>query len=301
MKIRQNLHIHSLHSCDSACAAINDIQKEMLDCGMTEFGLSDHYHTTYNLCDLQSAANDFRCCKRPAEFHFGVELTCMAKWECDAIKDGKYELNGDDPVYGLRYNEPPANADFSPCIDLDEETMKKLGIEYTIGGAHWPLKITSNLEEALEDLYTQMMYLAENPLVDILAHPWYPLHVSHNWAGWTGMTGRPKFSREFVDYSVYAKIPAWMNEKLGETLIKNGTLAEINTSEVNDPSAPSEYRDARWRQLAEWREMGVKFVFGTDQHAAHNVRSQIADAELFLDLYGFKEDDIVYGFPKKRR
>ena len=79
MKIRQNLHIHSLHSCDSACASINDIQKEMLDCGMTEFGISDHYHTSYNLCDLQSASNDFRSSKRPAEFHFGVELTAPQK------------------------------------------------------------------------------------------------------------------------------------------------------------------------------------------------------------------------------
>ena len=295
MKIRQNLHIHSLHSCDSGCSTLNDIQKEMLSYGITEFGVSDHYHTSYNLCDLQSAANDFRCCSRPKEYHFGVELTCMAKWECDAIKAGKYELKGDDPVYGLRYNEPPENADFSPCIDIDEATIKKLGIEYTIAGAHWPLKNTSTLEEALDDLFKQMMFLAENPLVDILAHPWYPLHVAHNWAAWMGMTGKPKFSKEFVDYSVFSGIPADMNEKLGMALIKNGTFAEINTSELNTPG-PSEYRDARWRQLAEWREMGVKFTFGTDQHSAHSSRSDLAVSELLLDLYGFKEDDIVFLF-----
>ena len=53
MKIRQNLHIHSAHSCDSACATLNDIQKEMTDLGMSEFGISDHLHTQYNLCDIQ--------------------------------------------------------------------------------------------------------------------------------------------------------------------------------------------------------------------------------------------------------
>ncbi|MBR6373923.1 MAG: hypothetical protein IKS20_12145 [Victivallales bacterium] len=301
MKIRQNLHIHSLHSCDSACATINDIQKEMLACGMTEFGLSDHFHTRYNLCDIQSAANDFRSWSRPPEFHFGIEITCVAKWECDAIRTGNYEAIGDDPVYALRFNLPPEGADFSPYLDIDEATLKQCGIEYTIGGVHWPLKTTYTLEEALDDLFRQMMFLAENPLIDILAHPWYPLEVAHNWADSHGFPGHPKSEKSVTDYSVFAKIPDWMNEKLGEALVKNGTCAEINSGDLNSPACPSEYRDIRWRQLAQWREMGVKFTFGTDQHAAHSNRADIAASELLLDLYGFKEDDFAYGFPKKRR
>ena len=295
MKIRQNLHIHSLHSCDSACATVNDIQEEMLFCGMTEFGLSDHFHTRYNECDIQSSANDFRVGTRPAEYHFGIELTCMAKWECEAIRTGKYERISADPVYGLRRNRPPEDADFSPCLDIDEATLRKYGIEYTIGGAHWPLKSTHTLEEACEDLFRQMMFLAENPLIDILAHPWYPLHVAHNWPA------HQASQKDEADYSVFSKIPAWMNEKLGETLLKNKTCAEINIGELNSPDCPSEYRDARWRQLVQWREMGVKFTLGTDQHQAHFNRTLIAASELLLDLYGFKDDDILYGFPKKRK
>ncbi len=301
MKLRQNLHIHSLHSCDSACATINDIEKEMLACGMTEFGLSDHYHTRYNLCDIQSAANDFYSCPRAPGFHFGIELTCVAKWECDAIRDGNYERIYDDPVYGLRFNLPPENADFSPSLDIDRETMDKYGIEYTIGGAHWPLKTTYTLEEACDDIFRQMMFLAENPLIDILAHPWYPLEIAHNWADYHGFPGHPKSEKNITDYSVFAKIPEWMNEKLGEALVRNNTCAELNASDLNAVNCPSEYRDIRWRQLAQWREMGVKFTFGTDQHSAHNNRSDIAASELLLDLYGFKEDDIVYGFPKKQK
>ena len=301
MRIRQNLHIHSSHSCDSACATINDIQAEQLACGMTEFGLSDHYHSRHNLCDIQSAANDFRSWTRPPEFHFGIEISCMAKWECDAIRTGNYERIGDDPIYGLRFNLPPEGADFSPSLDIDEDIIKKNGIEYIIGGAHWPLKNTSCLEDACEDLFKQMMYLAENPMVDILAHPWYPLNLAHNWADYHGFPGHPKSEKDVNDYTVFAKIPAWMNEKLGETLAKNGTYAEINIDELNVPRCPSEYRDIRWRQLAQWREMGVKFTLGTDQHAAHNNRALIASAELLLDLYGFKEDDIAYLFPRNAK
>ncbi|MBQ6472528.1 MAG: hypothetical protein IJJ33_11130 [Victivallales bacterium] len=301
MKIRQNLHLHSLHSCDSACAAVNDLQREMLACGMEEFGLSDHFHTRYNLCDLQSAANDFRACVRPPEFHFGVELTCMAKWECEAIRLGKYSHLGDDPVYGLRFNPPPEGADFSPCLDFDDAMKREYGVEYAIGGAHWPLKSTcGSFEEACEDLFTQMMFLAECPLIDILAHPWYPLQVAHNWVGHHGFAGHPKSQTDVTDYSVFARIPGWMNERLGETLVRTGTCAEVNASDLIDSRrCPSEYRDARWRQLAQWREMGVKFTFGTDQHAAHANPTLIAAAELLLDLYGFKEDDFAYGFPKR--
>lgn len=301
MKIRQNLHIHSLHSCDSACATINDIQKEMQNCNMIEYGLSDHYHTTYNLCDIHSAYNDFHCCKRPNEFHFGIELTCMAKWECDAIKAGNFEYLGDDPIYGLRYNQPPQDADFSPYIDLDEEMIKKFGIEYTIAGTHWPLQLPNSLSDACDDLFTQMMYLAEHPLVDILAHPWYPLQVAHSWKDWQGLGSLPKFDPSIVDFSVLTKIPQWMNEQIGAALVKNGTCAEINSAVLNEYRCPSEYRHARWKILALWREMGVKFTFGTDLHAAHTVNADIAATELLLDLYGFNEDDILYGFPKKRK
>ena len=77
MKIRQNLHIHSQHSCDSACATLADIQKEMLHCGMTELGLSDHLHTHYNLCDIQSARNDFLAYSRPEQYHFGIEVSSV--------------------------------------------------------------------------------------------------------------------------------------------------------------------------------------------------------------------------------
>jgi histidinol phosphatase-like PHP family hydrolase len=73
MKIRQNLHIHSRHSCDSACAALDDIQREMMRRGMTEFGISDHLHSNFNNGDIENARKDFLSAERPAEFHFGIK------------------------------------------------------------------------------------------------------------------------------------------------------------------------------------------------------------------------------------
>ena len=90
MKIRQNLHIHSRHSCDSACAQLDDIQKEMEAAGITEYGLSDHLHTHYNLCDIQGARNEFLCYDRPKNFHFGIEVSGISEWERDKIASGNY-------------------------------------------------------------------------------------------------------------------------------------------------------------------------------------------------------------------
>jgi hypothetical protein len=120
------------------------------------------------------------------------------------------------------------------------------------------------------------------------------LQVAHSWKDWQGLGSLPKFDPSIVDFSVLTKIPQWMNEQIGAALVKNGTCAEINSAVLNEYRCPSEYRHARWKILALWKEMGVKFTFGTDLHAAHTVNADIAATELLLDLYGFNEDDILY-------
>ena len=287
MKIRQNLHIHSQHSCDSACATLADIQKEMLNCGMSEFGVSDHLHTHYNLCDIQGARNDFLCAERPASFHFGIEISSVSKWECDQIAAGNYERIGDDPVYGLRFVDGPAN---SPAqIGITAEEIKELGIEYVIAGVHWPLYSKGDREHAWEDYFNQMLAMVKNPLVTILAHPWDS--VEHAAGGWFK-------SRDVkdIDYGAIAELPQEYNDKLMNALLEYNKAAEINLGVLNSLRLPEVCRKKYWTMLAQWREAGVKFTFGTDQHAAHNNPAVLAASELLLDFYGFKDENIKYLF-----
>ena len=65
MKLKSNFHIHSTHSCDSARATILNIIKEMSELGFEEFGLTDHFHTAYNLPDIVSARRDFLASRPP--------------------------------------------------------------------------------------------------------------------------------------------------------------------------------------------------------------------------------------------
>ena len=297
MKIRQNLHIHSAHSCDSACATLADIQKEMLKYGMTEFGISDHFHSQYNLCDIAGARNDFLAYERPPQFHFGVEVSCMSKWECQRIAEGRYERIIDDPVYGLRYQKIDEDADLSPCIDLTKEDIERLKIEYVIGGVHWPSNSELDHDALIEDIYQQHLYLASEPLVDIIAHPWDCLEIMCVWKDWCGLTGKGRFNRAVADNSVFNHLKE-KNEKLLERILKNNKLVELNLAVLSGPQDPSVLK-AMWTFLAEWREAGAKFVIGSDQHSAHANPELYRAMEQLLDCYGFKDEHIHYLFADK--
>jgi histidinol phosphatase-like PHP family hydrolase len=287
MKIRQNLHIHSQHSCDSACATIADIQKEMVKCGMIEFGLSDHLHTNYNLCDIQGAKNDFLCAQRPKEFHFGIEVSSVSTWECEQIAQGNYQRIYDDPVYGLRFAQGPAGG--PTCIGITQEDIDNLGIEYVIGGVHWPNYTASGRESAWEDYFNQQMALIENPLVTILAHPWDSIEMAAgNWYMHRDV--------DHIDYGAISNIPQHYNDKLCQALLKYNKPAELNLAVICSFRLPEECRKFYWNTFAQWREAGVKFTIGTDQHSAHNYEPLLGAAELLLDAYGFKDDDIKYLF-----
>ncbi len=289
MKIRQNLHIHSSHSCDSACATLADIQKEMTSLGMTEFGLSDHLHTSYNLCDIQGARNDFLCYKRPANFHFGVEVSGVSEWETDKIKRGDYVRFFDDPVYGIRFEKGPS--DSPVCIGITAEDIENLGIEYVIGGVHWPLYSEAAREAAYEDFFRQQMALVENPLVDILAHPWDAIELAAG--NWYPIGNRDNAHK---DFEAIWNIPQNYNDKLAEALIKNNKCAELNLAVMLSPAHPEKARKYYWNLMAQWREAGVKFTIGSDQHSPHYAPFMFSAAEMLLDAYGFKDDDIKYFF-----
>ena len=45
-------HIHSRNSCDAACLVVGELVNDASLAGLTDYGLTDHYHTPYNLPDI---------------------------------------------------------------------------------------------------------------------------------------------------------------------------------------------------------------------------------------------------------
>ena len=131
MNITTDWHIHSHNSCE--CHETGITIAEIIDGagahGITDFGVTDHLHSRYNLPDIAASCEEFLASDPPPRFHFGIEVTCMRRWELDEIAAGGY----DDPVYGLGQEGPKSE----PAIDLDEGMIETYGIEFVVGGVHW--------------------------------------------------------------------------------------------------------------------------------------------------------------------
>ena len=254
---------------------------------MIEFGLSDHLHTNYNLCDIQGAKNDFLCAQRPKEFHFGIEVSSVSTWEWEQIALGNYKRIYDDPVYGLRFAQDPAGGPI--CIGITQEDIDKIGIEYVIGGVHWPNYTKADRESAYEDYFNQQISLIKNPLVTILAHPWDSIEMAAgNWYKYR--------DEEHIDYEAITNIPQYYNDQLMEALLAYNKPAELNLSVLCSFKIPEECRKFYWNTFAQWKDAGVKFTIGSDQHSAHAYDHLFGASQLLLDAYGFKEENIKYLF-----
>jgi histidinol phosphatase-like PHP family hydrolase len=133
------------------------------------------------------------------------------------------------------------------------------------------------------------MFLAKHPLVDVVAHPWDSISL----AAGDWFLHRDKAA----DWSIYNEIPQEMCETLGRAILENGKLAEINLPCVL--KVPDFVTRFYMESFRNWRDAGVKFTIGSDQHSAHPDAELFAKMETLLDEYGFTENDFALPFDIK--
>ncbi len=254
MKITSDWHIHSRNSCDSACMRMDGLVREARERGILDYGVTDHVHTRYNLPDMLASRREFLNADPPPRFHFGIEVSCVSRWELEELARGEYEK----PVYGLRQGGPPAA---EPAIAITSEDINRLGIEYVIGGAHWPLYVPFEPEAVIRDYHRQNMFLATHPLVDIIAHPWW-------WMGhWQDDDGRYTTYPWLDDFS---RIPGSMHDEFAAAVLQHKKLVEINLdacllNETYPPTFAPQYLE----YLAALEKRGVTLSLGSDCHTEH--------------------------------
>jgi hypothetical protein len=157
MAITSDWHIHSHNSCDCACMKIADMATMARGAGIIDYGVTDHLHTACNLPDIEASRAEYLACKPGRHFHFGVEVSCMSQWELDEIATGRYP----DSTYGLREGGPAWAA---LAIALTDQDVERLGIEYVIGGTHWPMYVPWEPQALMRDYHRQNMFLATHPV-----------------------------------------------------------------------------------------------------------------------------------------
>ena len=243
MRIEDDWHIHSEHSCDGACMRMESLADEARNRGIKNFGITDHIHTPFNYPDIIESRKAFAA-NRKTGFHFGVEVSCVSQWELGKIEKGDYSGN---ITYGIREGGP-VSADLA--IAIDEEYIGSIGIEYVIGGTHWPMYTGHKASDLVREYHRQNMYLSNHPLIQIIAHPWWYYGPCNE--GWT------------KDFSI---IPNSIHREFAASCIENDKLVEINLSAMlltanYSDSFKMEYMD----YLVYLKELGVSFSIGSDCH-----------------------------------
>lgn len=222
--------------------------------GITDFGISDHLHTAYNLPDIEASRQEYLACHPRPRFHFGIEVSCVSQWELDEIAMGKH----DRPVYGLRGGGPPGGA---MAIGMTRADIERLGIEYVVAGAHWPLYVPLERRAVIEDYHRQNVFLACHELVDIVAHPWW-------WMGhWQDADHRYTTGPWLDDFAI---IPRSMHDEFVAAAVQHGTAVEINLEAM---LLNALYSEAFIREYLEYlaylQGRCVRLSIGSDCHDGH--------------------------------
>jgi histidinol phosphatase-like PHP family hydrolase len=232
------------------------------------FGITDH--ANYN---IPSYWENMKESKRLYEqyktdgFYFGVELTTIPKAMYDhCAKTGTRD--------GYACTVPIEGYEFE--FMLTTEDMKELGIMYAVAAAHSPWHTDVSLGNGLiKEWHRQQMYIATDPRVDILGHPWWFYYQDQ--APW------------FQDFDV---IPRSMHDELAAALIENGVCIEANAYMVYGERSSEDFYRKYNEYLRYMFEKGVKMTFGSDCHGPKykDSREEIQKA---LEAVGFKKGDFT--------
>jgi histidinol phosphatase-like PHP family hydrolase len=275
LRITSDWHIHTHNSCDEASLTIADLIQEAGRLGINDFGITDHVHTPYNLPDIRSSRQEFLENQPSLQVHFGVEVSCVSQWEIDEIAKGGLE----NPVYGLRSGGEP---DCKLAIGITEREVASLGIEYVVGGTHWPMYIPYEREVVIRDYHRQNMFLATHSLVTIVAHPWW-------WHGhWQDVAGNYPAEPWFDDFNV---IPASMHAEFADAVVEQGKVVEINLEAILlNRLYPERFKQQYLEYLAGLKDRGVRLSVGSDCHDRH-YEIDFKRAERMLEIAGFNDKD----------
>jgi histidinol phosphatase-like PHP family hydrolase len=283
MRITSDWHIHSRHSCDGACLPVENLLSESRALGITDFGLTDHVHTPYNLADVRRSRADFDRFLADPHAHFGIEASCVSQWELDEVAAGRHA----DPVYGVRTGGPPGGP---LAIGVTGQDLERHGVEFVVAGTHWPMYVPIEREAVIRDYHRQNMFLALHPLVDIVAHPWW-------WHGhWQDADGMFSGDPWFDDFG---RIPRSMHDEFASAAKAAGTAVEINLHAILLCAVyPERFKRQYAEYLAMLKEAGVSLSIGSDCHSAH-YHCDLQRAAAMLEEVGIREHDL-WRLPPRR-
>jgi hypothetical protein len=218
--------------------------------GIMRGGVTDHLHWELNVPALEAARREYDALEERDGFHFGVEVSCLREYDLERNRQAGPNAH----IHGV-WDEGPEGP---LAVYLPDELLERLGIEYVIGGAHWPLGAPLERDAVMRSYHRQNLFLAQHPRVDIVAHPWW-------WMGaWKDEDGKYRTLPWLDDFN---HVPRSMHDEFAAAVRENGKLVEINAGAIFlNESYPPSFRQQYVEYLILLKEAGVRFAVGSDSH-----------------------------------
>ena len=217
-----DFHIHTKYlKCANETMEIPAIIRECERLGIKSLGITDHLNTLDKLALHIPIKNDIESLDTDIDVYFGVELNFS----------GPY-------------------SDFAFSREIKEE----YGFQFAIGGIHSTYTESFDLKKIIEIQHRHHLKTCQDPLVDVLVHPyWYGKHEFDN-RGWPWIDSMQEVPERYV-------------RELGQVAKETNTAIEINAC-ANLVS--SNHSDRYVKEYVEYltliAEEGACFSLGSDAH-----------------------------------
>jgi len=244
--LRSDFHIHTKYlGCGNHTLEVPAILLECHRVGVRHIAITDHLNVLDQLPKHKPIREDILAL-RQTNVYFGVELN----------------YQGLDRPFAF-----------------SEEIKEQHGFQFAIGGIHETYLQSYDPKKLAEIQQRHHLRTCEDPLVDVLVHPywfWKPEFTKHGWPWLETMK----------------IVPESYVRELGQASRDTGTAIEINAMAILEcPDYSAEFKKTYEEYLAVLVEQGAIFSFASDAHDISQlaaVRSSWAVAERL----GLKDDQV---------
>ncbi len=223
MRIGMDYHIHTYYQrCGNETLTVPNIIRKLDECGLTSIAITDHLNHLGQLETFRFIKADIAALDTPLEVFFGVELNYQA---CDG--------------------------EFAYDAAIHEE----YGFEVVIGGIHSTYTDSQDMREVLDIQHRHFMRTLENPLLDVLVHPF--------WFGRNEVNQRaPEWWEELIETIPDDYVNAWARASA-----QNRCAIELNVAAIFYYDAMSaRFRDNYVALVDRLQRAGALFSVGSDAH-----------------------------------
>jgi histidinol phosphatase-like PHP family hydrolase len=230
-----HMHTHYL-KCANGTMTIPAVVEKAKELGQTAIGITDHLNTLGKLPLHAEIKRDLEALDAPGiDIHFGVELNYMG---CDG--------------------------EFAYSADVRDE----MGFQFAIGGIHATYVKEYDLGKIVDIQHRHHLATCQNPLVDVLVHPYWFGKGEYDRNGWPW-------------FDTMKAVPESYARELGQVAKETGTAIEINgCANLINPAYSEQYVDEYAEYLSVIAEQGCLFSLASDAHDINRLSAAISAREM---------------------